>query len=142
MVRVRLNQDGVRFKKYMNDLHKKFAKKITHRLVTETINAEGQITGRSTSDNTFWADLQYGMNLDKRLLEAGWIDAGDAVLYVAAAEAQSSLIVPDVSIIIEGNSSGTYDSWTVISRLSVDEVQDVECAYVFRCQKRTQETIA
>ena len=142
MVRTRSKAGGVRFKNYMNDLHRKFAKKITHRKVTETINAEGQVTARSTSDNTFYGDLQYGMNLDKRLLEAGWIDAGDAVLYVSAKEAQASLIVPDVSIIIEGTAAGTYDSWTVISTLSVDEVQDVEVSYVFRCKKRTQETIS
>jgi len=141
MVKPVQDPDGVRFKNYMKDLHDKFNKKMTHRKVTETTNNEGAVTARSTSDNSFYGDLQYGMNLDKRLLEAGWVEAGEAVLYVSADEAQASLITPDTSIIIEGVTKGTYDAWVVIERLSVDQVKGVDVAYVFRCKKRTQETI-
>jgi len=141
MVKTRSDPDGVRFREYMKDLHDKFGKTLTHRKVTETVNSEGQVTNRSVSDNTFIGDLQYGTNIDKKLIEAGWVDHGEGVLYVSAEESQASLIMPDVSIIIEGSTPGTYDAWVVVERLSVDMVKGVAVAYVFRCKKRTQETI-
>ena len=142
MVRTRSDQEGSRFKRYIKGAHDKFNKTLTHRLVTETANAEGQVTGRSTADTTFNGDLQYGTQLDKKLLSAGWIEAGDAVLYVAADEAVTSSIVPDVSVIINGSTSGTYDAWTVTSTMDKDEVKGVIISYVYKCSKRTQETIS
>lgn len=142
MVRTRSNQEGSRFKRYIKGAHDKFNKTLTHRLVTETANSEGQVTARTTADTTFSGDIQYGSQLDKRLIQAGWIEMGDAILYVAADETVTSSIVPDVSIIINGSTSGTYDSWTVVETPHKDEVKGVTISYVYKLKKRTQETIS
>lgn len=120
----------------LNKMISYFGRTLTHRLQTITTNADGVITAISTSDNTFDGDLQYGLYLDKKLLNAGYVSNGEAVLYVSPDESQASTIDVKKSIIIEGVASdGSVGAWIVDRILEQPNISDDVMHYSFACKR-------
>lgn len=142
MVKTRFTKTGTKFRTVFKALHDRFARSLTHRLITKTTNNEGHVTATSTADTIFKGDIQSGPELDHALIQAGYVEAGDAVLYVSATESEVANIVAKDSIIIEGTASGSHTAWTVVEILHKDYVKGDLISYVFRLTKRTPETIS
>ena len=47
----------------------------------ETKDAQGNVTALTWTESTITGDLQYGPELDKALVNAGWIQEGQAMFY-------------------------------------------------------------
>lgn len=142
MVKTRPTRSGSKVRLVMQRVHNRFGRTLTHRLVAETTNAEQQTTSISTTDTQFTGDLQSGAEIDLKLLEHGFVQAGDAVLYVAATQSEAANIVPRQSIIIEGTVAGTHTAWNVTDVLNKEWVKTDIVAYVFKLTRRTDEVIS
>jgi hypothetical protein len=142
MVKTRSNEHAqINIDKLKDAINGIFGKQMTIRTVTETVDAFGQLSARSTTDTLFIGDLQYGLALDEQLLKSGFVEHGDGVLYIYPTALTTDPTEQD--IIIEGNTSeaGTYTSWEVIEQIESPELGGVNCHKSFRCKKRDDVTV-
>jgi hypothetical protein len=125
-----------KFKEAVEDIFGKST--LTHRKITETIDAFGQLSNRTTTDTVFKGDLQTEPYLLDNYLEAGLIEIGDAVLFMHP-DALATL-PQHGEWIIDGNSSvaGTYKVWEIIEILEKSELTGTVVAYVYRLIRRDQ----
>jgi len=105
-------------------------KDLVLRVVSETIDAFGQLTASTTADTTFTGDLQYGPDLDEKFINIGMVDIGDAILYIHP-DALSTLPKPE-DIIVE---SATSSKWEIHSQLEAPELGGTVCHYSYRCTR-------
>ena len=105
-------------------------KDLVLRVVTETVDAFGQLTARSTADTIFTGDLQYGPDLDERFIKIGMVDIGDAILYIYP-DALATLPKPE-DLIVE---SATNSKWEIHSQLEAPELGGTVCHYSYRCTR-------
>ena len=113
-----------------------FGKNLTIRRVTETVDAYGQLSNRTTADTGFIGDLQYGVMLDKKLLEAGFVDKGDAILYTFYGSLTTDPVEEDIIIDGDVDVAGTYGAWEIVEQLEAPELGGAVCHKSFRCKKR------
>ena len=120
-----------------------FGRPLTHRKITRTTNDFEDVTAESTTDTLFTGDLQFGMYLDTRLVQAGWLQAGDAALYVDPDDSVSSTIA-EGDLIIDGDTSlsGTYSAWEVTALSGEPKVGEPIMHYLFRCKRRDDITVS
>lgn len=142
MVKTRYGKTANSFLKVFNTNIRRFGKTLTHRLSTNTLDAEERIITVAKTDTTFFGDLQFGSQISLKLISAGFVKAGEGLLYVSAKEAEAANIVVDTSIIIDGSTAGTYSAWNVVELLQLDEVNGVKIFYTFKLRKRTDEVIS
>lgn len=144
MVRSRPTGVAANNRKTMDRAIQIFGKTMTHRLKTETKDANGRLTASSTSDSSFKGDLQYGPKIDRMYARDGVIDVGDAVLFVSANDGQAASISPGVSIVIEGATSGVaYRSWEVTQVINSPTIGGPDIAHFeFRCVRRNLVTLS
>lgn len=132
MVKVRPSKHGklnkVLTKRVISEI---FGKALILRKVTDTTDAFGQLSDRTTSDTTFTGDLQFGLNIDKRLLKMGVVEVGDAVLYIEP-EALTNRPEPE-DLILDGNSR-----WEVLSEIEKAELGGTVIHYSYRCKRRIE----
>ncbi len=131
MVRARITSDHAKINrdKTSDMINKVFGRTLTLRVVTETKDDIGQLSGRSTSDTTFKGDLQFGLDLDQRYLTTGIVEVGDGVLYVHP-DAINPLPEPQ-DIIIDGDSR-----WEIVAGIEAPELGGTVCHFSYRCKRR------
>lgn len=144
MVKSRVNNHAtINIERLKDAINNIFGKKtLTIRLVTETVDAFGQLSASVTNtDTVFTGDLQYGTLLDEKLLEQGFVEHGDAVLYIYPGALSTNPHEQD--LIIEGNTlvSGTYNAWEIIEEIESPELGGDNCHKSFRCKRRDSVTI-
>ena len=142
MVKTRNNEHAqINIDKLKDAINNIFGKQMTIRTVTETVDAFGQLSARSTTDTLFIGDLQYGLALDEQLLKSGFVEHGDAVLYIYPTALTTNPVEQD--ILIEGNTSeaGTYTSWEIIEEIESPELGGTNCHKSFRCKRRDDITV-
>lgn len=143
MVKSRPNSTAALNRRTADRAIKIFGKEMTHRLSSETLDANGRLTAKSSSDNTFKGDLQYGPKIDRLYARDGVIDVGDGVLFVSANDGQAASIVPGLSIVIEGSVSGVaYRSWEVVTIIDSPTIGGPDVShYEFRVVRRNEVTL-
>jgi len=105
-------------------------KTLSRRTVTRTVDSfSGKITAVSNADEDFTGDLQYGLDLDQRFVNAGIVEVGDAILYTEF-DALSPLPEPQ-EIIVDGNSQ-----WEILQQIESPEVNGSVTFFAYRCKRR------
>lgn len=129
MVKTRPSSQGSIVKKATNEMITKFfGKTLTLRVVTRTLDNDGQLSSVSTADTSFIGDLQFGLDLDQRFLTSGFVEVGDAVLYIHP-DALSTLPEPQDKV-IDGNSV-----WHIINQIESPELGGTVTHYSYRCTR-------
>ncbi len=104
-------------------------KSLVLRKVTESIDAFGNLSAApTTTDTTFTGDLQFGLDLDQRYLDAGIVEVGDGVLYIHP-DALSTLPVPQ-DLVIDGN-----DVWRILERIEAPDLGGTAVFFSYRCKR-------
>ena len=116
-------------RKLITEAIKIFGRTLSKRTVTRTVDSFGQLSALTTADVTFQGDLQFGLDLDQRFLEAGIVEVGDGVLYIHPT-ALSTLPIPQDQI-IDGNSV-----WEIIKGIESPELGGNVTHYSYRCKRR------
>ena len=115
MVKTALQSHAKINRKLITEAIKIFGRTLSKRTVTRTVDSFGQLSALTTADVTFQGDLQFGLDLDQRFLEAGIVEVGDGVLYIHPT-ALSTLPIPQDQI-IDGNSV-----WEIIKGIESPEL--------------------
>lgn len=119
-----------------------FGKNMTHRLRTETLDANEHVTDTTETDAVFLGELQYGPQIDRLFTREGVSDIGDGLLIVSASQTQMTLIEPTKSFIIEGTSAGTFDCWEVVGVRNTPQVDGGGVSHTeWVCRRRNQVTL-
>ena len=105
-------------------------KDLVLRIVNETLDDFGQLTSINYNDTVFTGDLQFGLDLDEKLINIGMVDGGDAVLYIYP-DALVTLPKPE-NIIID---STTSSKWEIHSQIEAAELGGTVCHYSYRCKR-------
>jgi len=108
-----------------------FGRTLTLRRYTRTLDSFGQVSVATTADTTFIGDLQFGLDIDERLIKTGMVDVGDGVLYIHP-EALAVTPVPE-DIIVDGNSR-----WEILQQIEAPELGGTVCHYSYRCKRRIE----
>jgi len=101
------------------------------RKVAETLDAFGQLSSSVNVDVTFTGDLQFGLDIDERLIKIGMVEIGDAVLYIEP-DALSPLPQTE-DLILDGASQ-----WEIESQIEKAELGGVVTHYSYRCKRRIE----
>lgn len=132
MVRTRISEHAkINRDKLADAINNIFGRTLTLRVVTETVDAFGQLTSNSTSDTSFTGDLQFGLDLDQRYVETGIVEVGDGVLYIHP-NALTTLPEPQ-DIIVDSNSE-----WEIVKQIESPELGGTVCHYSYRCKRRIE----
>ena len=102
-----------------------FGRTLTRRVVTKTVNTFGKLSAVSTADTTFTGDLQFGPDLDQKLIASGFIEVGEAVLYI-----KHDVTINLQDQIVDGNAV-----WEVYDRLEGPELEGNRIFYAFKCRR-------
>ena len=107
----------------------RFESSLTRSKITQTTDSMGRVTAVSKVDTSFDGDLQYGTFLDKNLIEAGWVEQGDAVLYV-----RDNCNVSDFS---EGDNitDGGSIEWEITGEIEDPKIGGLVIHKVFKCKR-------
>lgn len=108
-----------------------FGRTLSIRVVTETVDAFGQLSNVTTADTTFIGDLQFGLDIDQRYIQSGIVEVGEGVLYIHPT-ALTTLPTPQ-DIVIDGNSE-----WEIIDQIEAPELGGTVCHYSYRCRRRIE----
>jgi hypothetical protein len=100
------------------------------RRVTETIDAFGQLSARTTSDTTFTGDLQFGPDLNKKYISTGIVEIGDAVLYIFPS---SLSVLPSLGDQVIDNASSS--KWRIDAQIEAPELGGDVVHYSYRCKR-------
>ena len=131
MVKTRPSQHAIINKAKTFEMIKNFfGKTLVRRVVTETIDDYGRLIGQIKTDTQFIGDLQFGLDLDKRHLNFGEVEIGDAVLYIYP-DALDILPAPE-DIIID---SKRNSKWRIHSQIEAAELGGTVCHYSYRCTR-------
>jgi len=103
------------------------------RRVNETIDDYGQLSDRTTSDQTFAGDLQFGPDLDQKWISTGIVEVGDAILYIAP-DAISPLPKPG-DIIVDVAYASEFE---VFGRIEAPTLEGDRVHFSFRCRRRIE----
>ena len=101
-------------------------------VVTETVDAFGQLTARATASTTFTGDLQFGLDLDERYISTGMVEVGDAVLYIHPTKSGLSTL-PKAEDIVED--SGSSSKWEIMSQIEAPELGGAVVHYSYRSKR-------
>jgi hypothetical protein len=101
-------------------------------VVTETVDAFGQLTGRSEASTTFTGDLQFGPDLDERFVSTGMVEIGDAVLYIHPTDSGLSTLPKAEDIISD---SGSNSKWEIFSQIESPELGGAVVHFSYRCKR-------
>lgn len=102
-----------------------FGRTLTRRVVTKTVNTFGKLSAISTTDTTFTGDLQFGPDLDQKLITSGFIEVGEGVLYI-----KHDVTINLQDQIIDGNAV-----WEVVDRLEAPELEGQEIFFALKCRR-------
>ena len=100
------------------------------RRVNESYDDYGQLSDRSTSDQTFTGDLQFGPDLDQKWISTGIIEVGDAILYIAP-DAISPLPSPG-DIIVDIAYASEFE---VFGRIEAPTLGGDRVHFSYRCRR-------
>ena len=101
---------------------------LIHRTQTRTLDEDGIISNITTSDTIFQGDLQFGINLDKRALEMGIVEVGEAILYHYPGDLDPRP-QPEDLIVNEGS------IWEVIHEIEAPDLGGSVVHYSYRCRR-------
>ena len=101
-------------------------------VVTETVDAFGQLTARSEASTTFTGDLQFGSDLDERFISTGMVEIGDAVLYIHPTDSGLTTL-PKAEDIISDSSSNS--KWEIHGQIEAPELGGAVCHFSYRCKR-------
>lgn len=111
-----------------------FGKTLTLQTINHTVDDFGQLSSSGTSEVSFIGDLQFGTDVDPRLISTGQIEVGEAVLYIDP-DALSTIPTP-------GRSSGTVyhvidgtSEWSIEKQIESPELGGVVTHYSFKCRR-------
>ena len=107
-----------------------FGKSLTLQRVTETIDNFGQLSAISTANSTFRGDLQFGLDLDQRHIQSGFVEVGDAILYIHPTESGLSSLPSLQDLVIDGNSV-----WRIEDQIESPELDGTTTHISFRCKR-------
>jgi len=110
----------------MAEIIKRFGKTLSLKVVTTTIDDFGQLLSESSSTSSFKGDLQFGLDLDPRFIQIGYVEVGDAVLYIHPDAV--SIDLAKRNVIVDSSSE-----WEIKSRIEAPELGGVDCHYSYRC---------
>jgi len=142
MVRSRVSLGAQLNRDTMTSAVNRFGKSMTNRLFTETKDANGRVTARTSTDTVFVGDIQFGPKIDRIYAVHGSISVGQGVLYVSANDSEGANITPTKSFIIEGAIAGTFDAWEVLEQIRTPTYAGPDIThYEFRCVRRNTVTL-
>jgi|TARA_R100000501_G_C2629718_1_gene124575 Fe2+ transport system protein FeoA len=130
MVRTRIGKHATTNRKATKEMIEEvFGRTLTIQVSTRTIDEHGQLSALSTANTTFIGDLQFGRDLDQKMLEMGIVEVGEGVLYIHPT-ALTTLPNPQ-DIIVDGSSD-----WEIIEQIEAPELGGTVCHYSYRCRRR------
>lgn len=134
MVRTRISEHAkINRDKLLDVIDNIFGRKtLSLTVVTETVDAFGQLTARTTASTTFTGDLQFGPDLDERFINVGMVEIGDAVLYIHPTKSGLTTL-PKPEDIIEDTS--TNSKWEIFSQIEAPELGGSVCHFSYRCKR-------
>jgi hypothetical protein len=134
MVTARINEHARVNRDLLNEVISEiFGRTLTHRRVTRTYDENGHLSAISTTDVTFTGDLQFGLDLDRKYIESGLVEVGDAVLYI---HPTALTTLPEIGTqIVDG-----YSVWEIIDQIEAPELGGVVCHYSYRCKRAVNST--
>jgi hypothetical protein len=131
MVKTRIGKHPKIVRNAVKEALKIFGRTLTLRRITRTKDIFGQLSSISTSDTTFTGDLRFGVNLDQRLIESGYVEVGEAVLYVR--EGELSILPAIQDQIIDGNAK-----WEIVDEIEYPELEGAHVFKSFRCRRKIE----
>tara|TARA_Y100000034_G_scaffold95237_1_gene115583 strand:- start:22562 stop:22972 length:411 start_codon:yes stop_codon:yes gene_type:complete len=130
MVRTRIGKHATTNRKATKEMIEEvFGRTLTIQVSTRTIDEHGQLSALSTANTAFIGDLQFGRDLDQKMLEMGIVEVGEGVLYIHPT-ALTTLPNPQ-DIIVDGSSD-----WEIIEQIEAPELGGTVCHYSYRCRRR------
>jgi len=106
-----------------------FGKTLSIRVATRTVDNFGQLSSISTADTTFKGDLQFGVDVDQKLIESGFVEVGEGVLYIHPTALTTLPVEQD--LIIDGSSE-----WEIVEQLEAPELEGASTFFSYKCRRR------
>jgi len=106
-----------------------FGKTLIIRRSTRTVDNFGQLSSISTADTSFKGDLQFGIDVDQKLIEVGFIEVGEGILYIHPLAL--AILPTEQDIIVDGSAE-----WEIIEEIQSPELEGATTHHNYRCRRR------
>ena len=131
MVKTRESSHARINKSALRDVLKIFGRVLTISQSLAVYDNFGQLSSAVDTSYTARGDLQFGLDINPKMIASGIVESGDGVLYLHPDDTQPNFETNDECFITIGDAK-----WNVEQKIESPTLDGTVCHYSYRCKRR------